>query len=56
MSSRSEASIPLLELAGGAVGSSETGMLNVAVVFSDKVLTENSLFTDALGGSISRIG
>jgi hypothetical protein len=31
-------------------------MLNVAVVVSDKVLTEELLFNDALRGSISSIG
>ncbi len=48
----SEAIVPRLKFAGGAVCSSETGMLKAAVMFSKKVLTEDILFTGALGGSI----
>ncbi len=52
----SEAIVPLLELAGVAFCSSEIGMLIVAVLVSDKLLTEDLLLTETLGGSISRIG
>ncbi len=56
MISMSEVIVPLLELARGAFCSSEIGILNVAVVVSVKVLTVDSFFTDAFGGSILRIG